>query len=76
MDYPKPFMSKNELIKMGLSEKYLYRAIAVPGQRFAFKENPANKNSPIKFDTVEFEKWRIKDAEMQEKARAICTTVA
>ena len=37
MEYPKPFMQKKELMDMGLTLQYLNRAIAAPGQTFAFK---------------------------------------
>lgn len=68
MDYPKPFMGKKELMKMGLSLQYLNRAIAAPGQTFAFKQDPSKKTSPYIFDTQGFEKWRVKDTVMQGKA--------
>ena len=76
MKYPKPFMNKKELLAMGIPESYLLRAIATPGQTFALRANPANRTSPIIFDTVGFEEWRLKDAETQGKARTIRTTVA
>lgn len=69
MKYPKLIMNRKELIKMGLPESYLNRAIATPGQTFAWRSNPANKTSPILFDTTGFEEWRLKDLRMQEQAR-------
>ncbi len=76
MEYPKPCMNKKELIKMGIPEKFLDRAIASPGQTFAQRINPVNKTSPVMFDTEGFEKWRIKDAQMQNSARVMRSTIA
>ncbi len=76
MEYPKPFMGKRELMKMGLSLQYLNRAIAVPGQTFAFKQDPSKKTSPYIFDTQGFEKWRVKDTVMQGKAIQRSGTIA
>ena len=77
MKYPKKIMNRKELIgEMGFPESFLMRAFATPGQTFAWRANPANKRSPILFDTAEFEKWRLKDCQMQERARKRRTTVA
>ncbi len=77
MKYPKPIMSRNELItQMGLPESMLMRAFATPGQTFAWKANPAHKRSPILFDTDGFEEWRIKECHVQERARRMPQTVA
>jgi len=76
MEYPKPFMGKKELIKMGLPPQYLNRAIAVQGQTFAFKLDPSKKTSPYIFDTQGFEAWRIKDTAMQNKVNQRRTTIA
>ena len=76
MEYPKPFMGKRELMKMGLSLQYLNRAIAFPGQTFAFKQDPSKKTSPYIFDTQGFEKWRVKDTVMQGKAIQRSGTIA
>lgn len=69
MVYPKELMRKKELLELGFPESYIDRAIAAPGQRFAFKVNPSKKNSPYIFDTPKFEKWRKEDEEQQIKAR-------
>ncbi len=69
MVYPKKIMNRKELIELGFTEAYLMRAVAEPGQRFATRQNPMHRCSPILFDTEEFEKWRMKDMEMQERAR-------
>lgn len=69
MKYPKPFMKKEELMEMGLTRRYLDRAIAVPGQTFAFKVRPEGKTSPYIFDTVQFEEWRMKEVKMAANAR-------
>lgn len=76
MDYPKPFMCKRELMKMGIPEIYLDRAMASPGQTFAARSNPLNGKSPIIFDTEGFEEWRKKDAKAQGEARKTRATVA
>lgn len=76
MEYPKPLMRKKELIKMGLPPQYLNRAIAAPGQTFAFKLDPTKKTSPYIFDTQKFEKWRAKDTETQNKALQRRSTIA
>lgn len=69
MKYPKKLMNRKELIEFGFPVGYLNRAFATPGQRFAFRENPANRTSPILFETDGFEQWRQEDMAMQEKAR-------
>lgn len=76
MEYPKKFMNRKELMEMGLPESYLMRAYATPGQTFACRANPMDKKSPILFDTEEFEKWRINDCQVQERARKMRATVA
>lgn len=69
MEYPKPIMKRSELLKMGFPEEFLDRAYRVRGQTFAVKLNPMKQNSPIIFQTEEFEQWRQKDAQTQERAR-------
>lgn len=77
MNYPGKIMSRKALInQMGFTESYLMRAYCTPGQTFAWRENPNNKHSPILFDTDGLEEWRIKDCQMQERARKMKTTVA
>ncbi len=76
MEYPKPFMQKKELMDMGLTLQYLNRAIAAPGQTFAFKLDPSKKTSPYIFDTQGLEKWRIREANMQNKVLQRRTTIA
>lgn len=76
MKYPKKVMNRKELISMGFSESYLMRAFSTPNQTFAWRDNPSNRTSPIMFDTDGFEEWRIKDCQMQEKARKTRKTVA
>ena len=77
MEYPKPIMNRKELIgEMGFPEAFLMRAFSTPGQTFAWRANPANKHSPILFDTAGLEAWRLKDCKMQERARKMRTTVA
>ena len=76
MEYPKKIMNRKELIAMGLPESFLMRAFATPGQTFAWRSNPANRTSPLLFDTDGLEEWRLKDCKMQEQARKVRTTVA
>ena len=59
MEYPKPIMKMSELKEMGFPEEFLNVAYLSKGQQFAQKINPFKKNSPIMFDTAEFEKWRM-----------------
>ncbi len=77
MNYPKKIMTRKALItQMGFTEAYLMRAFSTPGQTFAWRANPANKHSPILFDTAGLEAWRLEDCKMQERARKMRTTVA
>lgn len=71
MEYPKIIMKKTELEKMGFPEEFLFRAYRARGQTFAQKLNPTKRNSPIIFDTVGFEKWRMNQLQMENKA--ICS---
>ena len=59
MTYKKPVMRLSELQKMGFPKEYLFRADRSKGQKFARKINGTKTNSPIIFDTEEFDKWRI-----------------
>lgn len=60
MEYAKPVMKMSELKAMGFPDEFLMYAYRFKGQRFAWKMNPTKINSPICFDTEEFDKWRIK----------------
>lgn len=68
MEYPKPIMKISELMKLGFPEEMLLNAYRVKGQRFAQKMNPGKKTSAIIFETAEFEKWRMEQLEMENKA--------
>lgn len=59
MTYPKPVMSKPELMQMGFPRTLMDRAFRERGQKMAWRINPKNNRSTILFDTEEFEKWRI-----------------
>lgn len=61
MTYPKPIMRMTELEKMGFPREYLLRAYRTKNQNFARKINGTKPNSPIIFDTEEFDKWRIRN---------------
>lgn len=71
MKYPKQVMRKNELKQMGFPEELLDRAYRQKGQTFAQKINPASKNSPIIFNTEAFERWRLKQLDIENKALRI-----
>ena len=60
MKYPKPVMRITELEKMGFPREFLEYSYRRKGQNFACKINPAKSNSPIIFDTEEFEKFRLR----------------
>lgn len=69
MKYPKPVMRLTELKEeMGFPEEMLMNAYRAKGQTFAQKMNPLKSNSPIVFDTEEFEKWRVKMQRMENKS--------
>lgn len=61
MTYKAQVMKTSELMKMGFSYEYLMRAYRIRGQKFARKMDGTKKNSPIIFDTEEFEKWRLRN---------------
>lgn len=69
MKYPKPVMRITELEKLGFPRESLMAAYRRRGQTYAWKANPAKRNSPIIFDTEAFEKWRIQMA--SRKAGAV-----
>lgn len=58
MNYEKPVMKKAELAKMGFTNDYLMSVYRKNNHAIAWKMNPEKKNSPILFDTEEFEKYR------------------
>lgn len=68
LKYPNPVMRLSEMMKMGFPEEFLLTAYRTKGQEFAQKMNPQKKNSPIVFDTAEFEKWRMKQLKMENQA--------
>lgn len=68
MEYPKAMMKIKELMDMGIPESMLMNAYRYPGQEFAQKINPKQKNSPIVFDTEGFDKWRVKMLRAENKA--------
>ena len=68
MEYPKPMMRLKELMAMGIPESMLMNAYREKGQNFAQKIDPKRSNSPIVFDTAEFDKWRMKMQRTENKA--------
>ena len=69
MNSPKQIMRKNEMIGLGIPEEMLMLASNEKRQTFAQKINPYKKNSPIIFDTEEFEKWRLKLLRTEQKSK-------
>lgn len=68
MKYPKAMMKIKELMDMGIPESMLMNAYREKGQNFAQKIDPKRSNSPIVFDTAEFDKWRMKMQRAENKA--------
>ena len=68
MQYAKPVMRMQELVKMGFPETFLLTAYRTKGQTFAQKKDPYKSNSPILFDTEEFEKWRMRRLKAENMA--------
>ena len=68
MQYAKPVMRMQELVKMGFPETLLMAAYRSRGQTFAQKKDPNKSNSPILFDTEEFEKWRMRRLKTENMA--------
>lgn len=63
ISYPARYMRKSELLKMQnplLGETVLERAERYAPAGVVRKINPLKRNSPLVFDTVELEKWRVK----------------
>lgn len=68
MEYPKTMMKIKELMDRGIPESMLMNAYREKGQNFAQKIDPKRPNSPIVFDTAEFDKWRMKMQRAENKA--------
>ena len=68
MKYPKKIMKLSELTELGYKKEYLMNCYRTKGQRFAQKQNPLKGNSPIIFDTEQFEKWRLKQLIAENKS--------
>lgn len=66
--FPRKFMRKQELMKLGLPEALLDSVRGDRRQRFVMKMNPMKRNSPIIFDTEELAKWMDKEIASQVKA--------
>ena len=65
MTYPKQVMRQAELEAMGFSKTYLMRVFRLNNRAIAWKMNPAKRNSPIIFDTEEFEKFRKNESRIK-----------
>ena len=75
MEYPKPVMRLTELQKMGFSKEYLMKAYRSKDQVFAWKIDMTKGNSPILFDTKQFEQYRIRLIGLEKKANQISRAV-
>lgn len=65
MVYPKPVMRAGEMAELfGMSVETFVDMLHMPGQRFAWKMSN-KRNSPVLFDTEEFEKWRLRQLVIQ-----------
>ena len=60
----KTILRLKEMIDMGYPIEFCRNLIFIPGQDFAFKENPERKNSPILVDYERFLKYRDKMCRM------------
>lgn len=60
MTYPKPIMSKQELMKMGFTDRWLMMLYRTRNTGLAWKAGRA-KNSRIYFDTEKLEKLRVQE---------------
>lgn len=65
--YPKRIMRLNELVEMGYSKEYLMKQYRTKGQKFAKKQDPTRRNSPIIFDTELFEKHERQQQELENR---------
>ncbi len=65
--YPKRIMRLNELVEMGYSKEYLMKQYRTKGQKFARKQDPTRRNSPIIFDTELFEKQQRRQQELENQ---------
>lgn len=68
MEYPRKVMRLSAMRdELSIPEEVLLTAYQTPGQTFARKINPKKRNSPIVFDTAEFEKWWLKRVKAQQR---------
>lgn len=65
--YPKRIMRLNELVKLGYTREYLMKQYRIKGQKFAKKQDPMRRNSPIIFDTELFEKQQQRQQEIENR---------
>lgn len=77
MTFPKAIMTVPELMQMGFTRKDLTRYFNKPGQKYAWRKNPAsNVRGCIIFDTELFNKELERQKEMQSRARDRRTSIA
>lgn len=65
--YPKRIMRLSELVKLGYTKEYLMKQYRIRGQKFARKQDPTCRNSPIIFDTELFEKQQQRQQEIENR---------
>ncbi len=65
--YPKRIMRLSELEKLGYTKEYLMKQYRIRGQKFAKKQDPTRRNSPIIFDTELFERQQQRQQELENR---------
>ncbi len=65
--YPKRVMRLSELVKLGYTKEYLMKQYRMRGQKFAKKQDPTRRNSPIIFDTELFEKQQQRQQQLENR---------
>lgn len=68
MKYPKPFMTINELVDLGLSRHILRDLALAEGYPLVIRES-GTRSCTIKFDTDELQKYHKKITQMWEGSR-------
>lgn len=69
MEFPKPIMSQNALVKLGIPKSQIQADFAEPDQQFAWQKVPGKRNSVIYYDTQQYKKFLLERARKQSAAR-------
>ena len=67
-NFPKPWMKRGELEKLGISRVLLDRAYHAKNQTFATKVDPLKSNSAVIYYTPGLDEWMVKDIETQVRS--------